>query len=315
MKKKLTKEEKAVERVMRAFKNGRLKSSSGELVTDRAQALAIAMSEAGENVKKSEDLIKNISINTLDEAQDILKSIDCEILEKAKLGDTKDYQGRTYICITTKGGKLGWRLQNKNDSKDVVTASSVSVKKVNGKDSKDEKIDNSRDFKTKIYNNLSDSEKKQVDRLQQKLEKIEEKYKDLSKINIKNDSKDSQKWKIYYDGEDIEHNIDKNIIDKETAEKTGLLMNKEIVPKRKLGSTDEIEKFNSKDIRNAILSLNNIEVNVKDKGDYFKIDFDNNDFYTHEKISKKILQIKRFLESTGASCIILKNQIKAYKNK
>jgi len=36
-----------VEKVMGEFKRGKLKSSSGQKVTDRDQAVAIAMSEAG----------------------------------------------------------------------------------------------------------------------------------------------------------------------------------------------------------------------------------------------------------------------------
>lgn len=46
--------EKKVEKVMGEFKRGDLKSSSGETVTDRDQAVAIAMSEADmSNDKKS----------------------------------------------------------------------------------------------------------------------------------------------------------------------------------------------------------------------------------------------------------------------
>lgn len=36
-----------VHKVMKEFKEGTLKSSNGECVTDRKQAIAIAMSEAG----------------------------------------------------------------------------------------------------------------------------------------------------------------------------------------------------------------------------------------------------------------------------
>lgn len=42
-----TAQQAKIKKVMKEFKNGTLKSSSGELVTDRDQALAIAMSEAG----------------------------------------------------------------------------------------------------------------------------------------------------------------------------------------------------------------------------------------------------------------------------
>lgn len=45
--------EQKVAKVMKEFKEGTLKSSSGELVTDRDQAIAIAMSEAGIKKEKS----------------------------------------------------------------------------------------------------------------------------------------------------------------------------------------------------------------------------------------------------------------------
>lgn len=42
-----------VSKVMREYSKGKLKSSSGDKVTDRKQAIAIAMSEAGIKPKKS----------------------------------------------------------------------------------------------------------------------------------------------------------------------------------------------------------------------------------------------------------------------
>jgi hypothetical protein len=42
-----------VHKVLHEFKEGSLKSSSGQPVTDRKQAIAIAMSEAGLSKKKS----------------------------------------------------------------------------------------------------------------------------------------------------------------------------------------------------------------------------------------------------------------------
>ena len=39
--------QKKVAKVMREYKSGKLKSSSGDKVTDEKQAIAIAMSEAG----------------------------------------------------------------------------------------------------------------------------------------------------------------------------------------------------------------------------------------------------------------------------
>lgn len=82
---------------------------------------------------------------------------------------------------------------------------------------------------------------------------------------------------------------------------------------RKPGSTDEIERMTAQGVRSSILGLNNIATNVKDNGDYFKIDFDANDFNTNGKRSPQIDRIAKFLESMGASCVIGSNSIKAYK--
>jgi len=51
-KKKPTKGQKKVEKVMSEYKSGSLKSSSGKKVGSRKQAIAIAMSEAGMKRKK-----------------------------------------------------------------------------------------------------------------------------------------------------------------------------------------------------------------------------------------------------------------------
>jgi hypothetical protein len=50
--KKPPKGQKKVEKVMAEYKSGALKSSSGKKVTNRKQAIAIAMSEAGMTRKK-----------------------------------------------------------------------------------------------------------------------------------------------------------------------------------------------------------------------------------------------------------------------
>lgn len=45
--------QRKVEKVMREYKAGKLKSSSGQKVTNKKQAVAIAMSEAGIKQKKA----------------------------------------------------------------------------------------------------------------------------------------------------------------------------------------------------------------------------------------------------------------------
>ena len=52
MAKKPTKAQTKVEKVLSEYKAGTLKSSSGKKVTSRKQAIAIALSEAGQTRKK-----------------------------------------------------------------------------------------------------------------------------------------------------------------------------------------------------------------------------------------------------------------------
>ena len=49
---KLTQAAKKIGKVMGEYKDGKLKSSSGQLVKSRDQAVAIAMSEAGRSMPK-----------------------------------------------------------------------------------------------------------------------------------------------------------------------------------------------------------------------------------------------------------------------
>lgn len=58
--KKLKNPQDKVETVMKEFKRGTLRSGSGEIVTDRKQALAIAMSEAGLSKAESVERLSNL---------------------------------------------------------------------------------------------------------------------------------------------------------------------------------------------------------------------------------------------------------------
>lgn len=51
-----TGQQKKIARVMREFKSGTLKSSSGEKITSPQQALAVALSEAGMSRKPKKDM-------------------------------------------------------------------------------------------------------------------------------------------------------------------------------------------------------------------------------------------------------------------
>lgn len=62
---KMTKKQKKIARVMREFKAGSLKSSSGEAVKNRRQAIAIAMSEAGMSMKGKSDAYWDAYVDTM----------------------------------------------------------------------------------------------------------------------------------------------------------------------------------------------------------------------------------------------------------
>lgn len=79
-----------IKKVMREFKNGKLKTPNGEVVTDKKQALAIAMSESEDYAEKA-DLIEDISIGSFSDAEDVIKGIGSEeLFEKAVYADTPE---------------------------------------------------------------------------------------------------------------------------------------------------------------------------------------------------------------------------------
>ena len=59
-----------VKKVMDEWRSGKLKSSSGEKVTDRKQAIAIAMSEAGISKSEEEDCMKSIEKGDYSQPED-----------------------------------------------------------------------------------------------------------------------------------------------------------------------------------------------------------------------------------------------------
>ena len=62
---KMTKKQKKIAKVMREFKAGTLKSSGGEAVKNRRQAIAIAMSEAGMSMKGKSDAYWDAYVDTM----------------------------------------------------------------------------------------------------------------------------------------------------------------------------------------------------------------------------------------------------------
>jgi hypothetical protein len=110
--------------VMKEFARGTLHSSSGEIVTDRKQALAIAYSEAGKKMKKSL-LMKSEKDNPLDgidpgNVENVKKYIIWKLnkkeLQKSKkldVGTVRDWKGKQYKKVAE--GK--WKRIYKGESK------------------------------------------------------------------------------------------------------------------------------------------------------------------------------------------------------
>lgn len=84
-------QDEKVAKVMREFKDGKLKDSHGNVVTSRDQALAIALSQS-EQIKKAED--------TLDELE--------KARNTAQIGELREFGGRQYIKTIN-----GWKFHGK----------------------------------------------------------------------------------------------------------------------------------------------------------------------------------------------------------
>lgn len=105
----MNKQEK-IGKVMKEFKEGTLKTSAGKKVKSRKQAVAIAMSES-EGYTEKADLISQINIDSIQEAEDILKSAGTEeLFEKAKHQDGDMHPNGKWVWVSSaNGGKGDWR--------------------------------------------------------------------------------------------------------------------------------------------------------------------------------------------------------------
>ena len=101
-----------IEKVMEEFENGTLKTSSGKKVTSRKQALAIALSES-EGYSEKADLIDQINISSVQQAEEILKSAGSEdLFEKAKHQDGDMHPNGKWVWVSSaNGGKGDWRTK------------------------------------------------------------------------------------------------------------------------------------------------------------------------------------------------------------
>jgi predicted glutamine amidotransferase len=95
--------DKKVKKVMDEFKNGELTTSNGELVTERKQALAIALSEA-KDLKKSE--YDDLDLKKAIEHEDFWDE-----LSKAHQDGDVHPNGKWVWVSSANGGRGDWRTQ------------------------------------------------------------------------------------------------------------------------------------------------------------------------------------------------------------
>ena len=106
----MNKQEK-IGKVMKEFKEGTLKTSAGKKVKSRKQAVAIAMSES-EGYAEKADLISQINIDSIQEAEDILKAAGTEeLFEKAHQDGDMHPNGKWVWVSSANGGKGDWRTK------------------------------------------------------------------------------------------------------------------------------------------------------------------------------------------------------------
>ena len=113
--------QRKVAKVMREFKEGKLKSGSGEKVTDKKQSMAIAMSEAG--LSKAEDDKYKKKLEKLNEIRDpegIEKGVNSEPTEAQKSAgnykkDKKQVRGLTVTIENPKGSTRSGKNEDGTD--------------------------------------------------------------------------------------------------------------------------------------------------------------------------------------------------------
>ncbi len=96
-------QKKKIDQVMGEFKSGKLKSSSGDKVTDRSQAVAIAMNEAGVAKKAIEELIDEGLVDDIGIDTGLLGKIEKAVKQLvikagAPVGTKRQHKdGKTYV--------------------------------------------------------------------------------------------------------------------------------------------------------------------------------------------------------------------------
>ena len=205
----MTKQDK-IKKVMDEFKRGTLKTPDGKVVKNRKQALAIAMSESEDYAEKG-DLINHLSVNSTEDALDILKGAGTEdLFEKAKHQDGDMHPNGKWVWVASAaGGKGDWRTLNGRVHKksqagaaagsgNTATTASTKTKPAAKTQATVSQTTNSSESKK---NKLTPKQQKIVDGFMDKVKTSDSRYSDPSKVTLWKTPKGN--WYVKYDGHQV----------------------------------------------------------------------------------------------------------------
>lgn len=131
-----TKQQEKVSKVMHEFKLGKLKSSSGDLVTDEKQAIAIALSEAGLSKYEDGGNIKNYSFvkGITTDGKKVYKIFDYIPTHKEVFDYFKNCKDKNKRCVTLIDSEINVEpFSNFNRTEFLKYANKIALEKFNSK--------------------------------------------------------------------------------------------------------------------------------------------------------------------------------------
>lgn len=218
----MTKQDK-IKKVMDEFKRGTLKTPDGKVVKNRKQALAIAMSESEDYTEKGE-LIHQLSIGSVDEAIDILKSagtVDEDLFEKAHQDGDMHPNGKWVWVSSANGGKGDWRTAGGRTHKKHqagATAGSSSTGTSGTGNTVQPKP------KAATQPKLTTSQQRIVDGFMDRVKTSDSRYSDPSKVTLWKTPKGN--WYVKYDGHQVATIAPSGLTEK-IAEAAGMKIDRE----------------------------------------------------------------------------------------
>lgn len=281
--------DKKVKKVMDEFKNGELTTSNGELVTERKQALAIALSEA-KDLKKSE--YDDLDLKKAIEHEDFWDE-----LSKAHQDGDVHPNGKWVWVSSANGGRGDWRTQggrthNKtNDNKFNNTFKDARTDVLNKIiDGSIQSSDREKQLAKKILDDrkkanhvdvskLTANEKQMIDKVVDRGYKtLNSKYNDKDKMSLEKTPKGN--WHCYYDGKDTGNTISGDLITDAVAKKMGWIKTGNQVSKKDINN--KIPNSVDDAIKNVKLDDETIKKIKKEAKESINLKYASEDIYKND---------------------------------